>query len=194
MIDWNIRARAHSCLNCRHDFTDGEKCHSIVVDKNITEIPQNIMERLPANQPQIQTVGITATASEYARIDLCENCRQQLLLNDVTSSWQSIYTPPPPPAPEPLPRETAESLMKKLLEEESNREVNSVIFILAIMLERKKILIEHSVKHSDDGTLLRVYEHKKNGDVLLIVDPELHPDEVPYIQQRITELLAPNKS
>ena len=98
---------------------------------------------------------------------------------------------PEPPKPEALPRETAESLLRKLIEGEDNPDNIPVIFVLAVMLERKKILIERTVRHLPDGSLMRIYEHKKNGEVIFITDPNLSLEQIPIVQQRVAELLAP---
>ena len=58
------------------------------------------------------------------------------------------------------------------------------------MLERKRILIERSVRRGEDGALLRVYEHRKSGEVMLVVDPQLQVDQIPAVQARIEALLA----
>lgn len=77
------------------------------------------------------------------------------------------------------------------MEQEDSFEHTSVIFILAVMLERKKILIERRVRHATDGTMIRVYEHKKTGEVMLVTDPDLGIDELPGVQRQVQRLLEP---
>ena len=63
-------------------------------------------------------------------------------------------------------------------------------YILALMLERKRILKEREVKRADDGQLSRIYEHAKTGEIFVIPDPELRLDQVAEIQQQVASLLG----
>ncbi len=132
-----------------------------------------------------------AKAPEYVRLDFCEPCWQAQAPMPWISIWQGAYVAPEPPSPEPLPRETAESLLHRLLEDENSAEHVRVIFILAVMLERKKMLIERRVRRESDGSVVRVYEHKKTGEVMLITDPDLQAEEIVGVQQEVDRLLAP---
>lgn len=166
---------------------DGERCHSAVAEFIAPIVQELLAERIAAqaNDPK------QAKPPEFVRLDICPECWKNLKDIEWISLWHSQYTAPEPPAPEPLPRETAESLLRKLIEDDDSDENTAVIFILAVMLERKKIYIERSVRHSPDGTLVRVYEHKKSGEVMLITDPNLQLDEIPGVQLQIKLLLEP---
>ena len=65
-----------------------------------------------------------------------------------------------------------------------------VVFILAVMLERKKLLKERDVQKMEDGRKLRVYEHKKTGESFLIVDPELKLNALGDVQEQVALLLG----
>jgi hypothetical protein len=56
------------------------------------------------------------------------------------------------------------------------------------MLERKKILVEKDTQAVPSG-ILRVYEHRKEGDVFLIRDPNIALDEVEAMQQEVIDML-----
>ncbi len=187
MTEWNLRSRSHTCHKCSREFIDGERCSSVVAEFAAPIVQELLAERIAAqaNDPK-QT-----KPPEFVRLDICPVCWNDLKDTDWISLWHSQYAAPEPPAPEPLPRETAESLLRKLIEDEDRGENTAVIFILAVMLERKKIFIERSVRHSPDGTIVRVYEHKKSGEVMLITDPNLQLDEIPGVQQQIKLLLEP---
>lgn len=62
-------------------------------------------------------------------------------------------------------------------------------YILALMLERKRVLKEVETRHTE-GQLLRIYEHSKSGEVFLIPDPQLRLDQVASVQLEIAELLG----
>jgi hypothetical protein len=107
----------------------------------------------------------------------------------VLSSWQGVYRVPPPEPEEPLKKETAESLLRRLMEDVEDAAAG-VIYILAVMLERNRIFIERDVQPREDGTLLRIYEHKKTGETFLVPDPRLRLGELEEVQQRVVEMLG----
>jgi hypothetical protein len=104
------------------------------------------------------------------------------------SRWHSVFRMPPPPEEEALKKETAESLLRKLMEseEESNR---NIIYILAVMLERKRILVERGVEHREDSTVLRVYEHRKTRETFVIPEPHLQLDQLESVQAEVVGML-----
>ena len=55
------------------------------------------------------------------------------------SFWRSKYEAPAPPGPEPLPKDDVESLLRRLIASQDPASAN-VRYILALMLERKRIL------------------------------------------------------
>lgn len=183
ITEWNLRGRASGCCNCGRVFEDGEKIVSSVAI-TAAEAMAPIVEKLLGTKEG-------KDIPEYIRTDFCKNCKKAMPQEAIISQWQSVYIAPEPAKPEALPRETAESLLRKLIEGEDNPDNIPVIFVLAVMLERKKILIERTVRHLPDGTLMRIYEHKKNGEVVFITDPNLSLEQIPIVQQRVAELLAP---
>ena len=124
---------------------------------------------------------------EYVREDFCKECWDKS--NPGLSSWQTQYLVPPPPAEEALKKENAESLLRKLMAKENEEDLNA-IFILTVMLERKKIMVERDAQKTEDGRKLRIYEHKKTGESFMVVDPELKLDELEQVQEEIVILLG----
>jgi len=124
---------------------------------------------------------------EYVRHDFCKECWNSS--DPGISSWKTLYIVPPPPAEEALKKENAESLLRKLMAKENEEDLNA-IFILTVMLERKKILVERDAQKADDGRKLRIYEHKKTGESFMVVDPELKLDELEQVQEEIVILLG----
>jgi len=124
---------------------------------------------------------------EYVREDFCSDCWNK---NDPgLSSWKTQYLIPPPPVEEAVKKENAESLLRKLMAKENEEDLNA-IFILTVMLERKKILVERDIQTSDDGRKIRIYEHKKTGESFMVVDPELKLDELELVQEEVVVLLG----
>jgi len=100
-----------------------------------------------------------------------------------------MFRVPPPQPEEALKKETAESLLRRMVQEEEPSLIN-VIFILAVMLERKRILVERDVQTRDDGRTVLVYEHRKTGESFLITDPRLHLDQLEEVQKEVTAMLG----
>ena len=64
-------------------------------------------------------------------------------------------------------------------------------YILAVMLERQKLLRETDNQRTPNG-ILRVYEHRKTGEVYLIRDPDIPLAEVEAVQNEVVVLLENN--
>ena len=186
MTEWNLRSRSHACHQCAAVFADGERCFSCVAPFSAPVVQTIFAEKIAAQAAE----GKTVKNPDYVRLDFCPACWESKRSLAWISMWHSPYAAPEAVAPEPLPRETAESLLSKLLEGDNLVESGPVVVVLAVMLERKRILIERSVRRGEDGALLRVYEHRKSGEVMLVVDPQLQVDQIPAVQARIEALLA----
>lgn len=124
---------------------------------------------------------------EYVRKDYCETCAA--LARNSLSSWKTVFIIPPPPAVEPVKKENVESLLRKLLAKENEEDLHA-IFILTVMLERKKLLVERDVQRGEDGQKLRIYEHRKTGESFIVIDPELQLDELEQVQEQVALLLG----
>ncbi len=159
--DWNIQAAAHTCTACQKDFSDGAA----------------IFSRLQFG------------AEGYARQDFCAVCWSDPARSGATGVWKGVYRAPAPPPEEPLKKETAESLLRHLMETEDERHGNA-IFILAVMLERRRILAERDVQTRADGMKIRVYEHKKTNETFFIPDPQLKLAALEHVQAEVVALLG----
>ena len=159
--DWNIQEPACTCTACKKTFSDGEALFS----------------------------RLEFGAEGYARHDYCAVCWGDPARAGATGVWKGVFHAPAPPPEEPLKKETAESLLRHLMETEDERHGNA-IFILAVMLERRRIFAERDVQTRDDGMKIRVYEHKKTGETFIIPDPELKLAELTHVQEEVVLLLG----
>ena len=124
----------------------------------------------------------------YRREDLSEEAWESRNDNvQPFSFWRSKYEPPAPPAPEPLPRDDAEGLLRRLVSENDAVYAN-VRYILALMLERKRLL--RPMASEDDDAL--VYEHVGTGETIVLVNPHLGFDQIPAVQREVSMLLTPD--
>lgn len=156
--DWPIKHRADHCAATGRAFAEGEPFYTLLFREGNGFRREDLSEE-----------GWAARN---------ENIRP-------FSFWKSRYEAPPPPPPEPLAKENAEELLRRLLAE--NRQPNAC-YVLAVMLERKRILKQVKTEETDAGTVL-FYEHVKNGDVFIVPNVHLRLDELENIQSEVVELL-----
>ncbi len=160
--DWDIKPRGMACAQCQAPFTDKQ-----------TYVSQ-----------------LMFGAEGYVRRDYCFACWAREENRDAAISvWKGVFHPPPPPPEEPLKKETAESLLRGLMETNDPTRKN-VIFILAVMLERRRLLVERDAQIRDDGTTLRVYEHRQTGDTFMVTDPNLDLNQLEQVQEEVMAMLG----
>lgn len=107
------------------------------------------------------------------------------------SFWRSHYKPPVKEEQVQVSALDPETLFAKLIDEDEAHTENAR-FILAAMLERKKIIRETDTQQLPTG-LLRIYEHRKTGDVYIVKDPQIALSDVESIQDEVQQLLDPER-
>jgi hypothetical protein len=165
MTEWNIQSRGHACEACGASFADKQPYHTVLFDEK----------------------------SDFRRSDICPACWQKQFSEGVEdrkgfiSHWQGLYQAPAPAAAEPIQKETAESLLRKLIELNDPHYIPAG-YILAVMLERKRLL---KVKEElvRDGKRVFLYEQPKTGDVFTIIDPNLQLNQLEAVQHDVAALL-----
>lgn len=105
------------------------------------------------------------------------------------SFWKSHYKPPVREEETRVTSRDPETLFAKLVEDNEEHTENAR-FILAVMLERKKLLRETDTQQLPNA-LLRIYEHRKTGDVYIVKDPQIALADIDNIQEEIHRLLDP---
>ena len=163
MDNWNIQSRASACQTCSQPFDDKQVYHTLLFD-----VPPDLR-----------------------RSDVCEPCWQKQNTGDTRnrtgfiSHWQGIYEAPV--VSDPIQKETAETLLRKLIEQNDPRYAPAG-YILAVMLERKRILkVKEQVVR--DGKRVFIYEQPATGDVFTIADPNLRLDQLEEVQRDVAALL-----
>ncbi|MBI5772199.1 MAG: hypothetical protein HZA89_00470 [Verrucomicrobia bacterium] len=165
MIDWNIQSRAHECQACLKPFVDKQPYHTVLVDAK----------------------------HEYQRQDVCEPCWTAQFSQGSTerkgfiSHWQGVYEAPPAAPPDAIQKETAETLLRKLMEQ-NDPQYRAASYILAVMLERKRLL-KVKAQSNENGTRIFIYEQPKTGDVFTIPDPNLQLNQLEEVQRQVGALL-----
>lgn len=161
---WHIRSRGRSCAATERPFEDGEAI-------------------MTALFPDPESSG-------YLRKDFCMDAWKARTDTDERpfSFWKAVYhAPVAGEKPDAFKKESPEDLLRRLVEEEEDHTEN-VRYILAVMLERQKLLRETDTQRTPSG-ILRVYEHRKLGDLFIVRDPDIPLDQVEKVQEEVIQLL-----
>jgi hypothetical protein len=68
------------------------------------------------------------------------------------------------------------------------------VYVLAVMLERSRILVERDAHEQEDRTIIRVYEHRRTGESFVVLDPRLRLENIAEVQQQVVALLSGTKT
>ena len=162
--DWTIQSRSGRCAVTGRDFTEGEFFYTLL-----------FRER-----------------DGFRREDLSEEAWKERQADSAAkppySFWRAKFEPSAPGAPEALAKETAEDLLRSYMSEQDEGHANAR-YILALMLERKRLLKQIEVKEDIHGRTL-VYEHVKTGEVFIVPDPGLRLDQIEAVQTEVAALLV----
>src|SRR2546423_14137635 len=158
--EWSIQHRAEACAATGKAFQPGEYFYTLLF----------------------------RDGDGFRRQDLSEEAWRERNENvQPFSFWRARFEPPPPAPPEPLPKENAEELFRRLVAAADRANANTC-YVLAAMLERKRVLKQIQTKNGNDGRVL-IYEHAKTGDVFVVPDPQLRLDQLDSVQVEVAQLL-----
>jgi hypothetical protein len=158
--EWPIKHRADACARTQRPFQPGEQFYTLLFREGDGFRREDL--------------------SEEAWAARNENIRP-------FSFWKTRYEPPPAAPPEALAKENAEELLRRLLAENNPANANAS-YVLAVMLERKRVLKQVKTEQTDDRPVL-VYEHSRNGDVFIVPDVRMRLDELEHVQAEVSQLL-----
>ena len=165
MNEWNIQTRAQSCHVSGRHFADQEPYYTVLFDD------KHELTRL-----DVAAAAWTPTFSEDV-----------LARKGYLSHWKGIYEVPPAAPPEAIRKDTAESLLRKLIGANDPTHA-AACYILAVMLERKRILkVKEQIKQ--DGHRVFIYEQPSTGDIFTVADPELQLNQLEAVQRDVGQLL-----
>jgi hypothetical protein len=160
--DWTIQSRSGQCAATERDFAEGELFYTLL-----------FRER-----------------HGFRREDLSEEAWKERQADPAAhqpySFWRGKFEPPVT-VPEALAKETAEDLLRGYMTERDEGHANAR-YILALMLERKRLLKQIEAKEDIHGRTL-VYEHVKTGEVFIVPDPGLRMDQIEAVQNEVAALL-----
>jgi hypothetical protein len=160
--DWTIQSRSGRCAATGRDFAEGEVFHTLL-----------FRER-----------------GGFRREDLSDEAWKERQADAAAprpySFWRTKFEPAPT-VPETLAKETAEDLLRRYMSGQDEGHANAR-YILALMLERKRLLKQIEAKEDIHGRTL-VYEHVKTGEVFIVPDPGLRLDQIETVQSEVAALL-----
>jgi len=157
--EWAIKHRADACAATQRPFEAGEYFYTLLF----------------------------RDADGFRREDLSEEAWKKRNENiQPFSFWKTKFEPAPPPAPDALPKENAEQLFRRLITQPEPPA--NACFVLAVMLERKRVLKQVRTEIAKGDRLL-IYEHRENGDVFIVRDPQLRLSELERVQEEVATLL-----
>jgi hypothetical protein len=121
-------------------------------------------------------------ADGYRREDLSEEAWQNRMKTFAVFILEIAVRAVAAEAAEPLPKENAEQLFRRLMA--SDKPPANACYVLAAMLERKRVLkqVKNRVRRRRDRVL--IYEQSTTGDVFLCPDPQLRLDELEAVQTK----------
>ena len=164
---WHVRSRSRECAATQQPFADGDTI-------------------ITALFPDPESSG-------YLRRDYSPEGWESLPAEAEVpfSFWKSRYAAPGgEQTVNPMEKLSAEEILRRLVDEDKEHTENTR-YILAVMLERQKLLRETDNQRTPNG-ILRVYEHRKTGEVYLIRDPDIPLAEVEAVQNEVIVLLENN--
>ena len=163
--DWKIRTRTRNCAHSEQEFADGEPIYTALFENPETG---------------------EFTRSDYS-VAAWEEVADTL---EAFSYWKSQYEAPveKTTAKNVVQKANAESLLRRLIEEDEASTENAR-YILALMLERKRTLVQTDRRVTENSVLL-IYEHDVSGEVFIIRDPQLKLSEVEHVQDEVAVLLG----
>jgi hypothetical protein len=155
-MDWNIKSRSEVCQQTGRPFRDEELFYTVLND----------------------------TVEGIVRLDLSEEAWPDFQhSNDELSFWKSQFKASAPAAAEAVGKEDAESELRRLLAEPNAADAK-VCFLLALLLERKRILKARE-RYSRDGVKHVLYEHMGTQETFIVPEVEFKLADLDLLREEL---------
>jgi hypothetical protein len=142
-MEWNIKSRSEVCQQTGRSFRD-EECYYTVLNDTVEGI---------------------------VRLDLSEEAWPDFVHSkDELSYWRSQFKAAAPQGAEAVGKEDAESELRRLLAKPDAADTK-VCFLLALLLERKRILKARD-RYAKDGVKYVLYEHMGTQETMIVQEVE----------------------
>lgn len=167
MADWRLKPRAQRCVACGRPFAPGGLGHSLLM-------------------PEAE--------GGFVRRDLCPGCFSALS-DDERTTASAAWTFSVPAisnsrktVTETAHRASAETVLRTLVERGDPRDRAS-IYVLALLLERGKHIVERQVTTDGAGRRVHVYEYRGSGELISVTEPSFADIDLPTVQRQVAALL-----
>lgn len=166
MADWRLKPRAQRCAGCGAPFAPGGMGHSLLTPD---------------------------ADGGFARRDLCPACFAALPAQEkATASAAWAFTLPASARrceePTAEQRVSPEAVLRALAERGAPGD-RAAIYVLALLLERGKRLVERQVATDAAGRRVHLYECRGTGEAFAVAEPDLAAVDLPAVQRQVAELL-----
>ncbi len=163
MQEWDIKPLAKLCTGCEKAFEDRQEYYTRLSDQT----------------------------GNYQRSDFCSICwAREAPVNPGYSNWNGVFRVPPAEPDRKVRKETTETILRELMEQ-GDPARGEIVYILAVMLERQRVLVEMKVEDRPDGARRVIYAHRKTGETFIVPDPGIGAERLETVQQDVMHLLAP---
>lgn len=157
MMDWNIQPRSETCQATGRPFAEGEEFFTLLFQ----------------------------TAEGYRRVDLCAEAFAARDRQEVpVSFWKSEFEPAPPPAAEPVDKNDAEAELRRLMTAGDPAQFK-VCYLLALLLERKRILKAREKIIGPDGSRMVIYEHTGTQETFMVREVDFKLSELDALREEV---------
>jgi hypothetical protein len=155
-MEWNIKSRSEVCQQTGRPFCDEEFFYTVLND----------------------------TIEGIIRLDVTEEAWPSLQHSaDELSHWRSQFKAAPPGATEAVGKEDAESELRRLLAEPKAADAK-VCFLLALLLERKRILKARE-RYSKEGVKYVLYEHMGTQETFIVPEVEFKLADLDLLREEL---------
>jgi len=173
MKNWEIRSRSRFCSSCESPFEIGEVYHTLL--------------DLDVDEPE--------------RRDYCIRCWKEkdpgpeVRQGERSAYWQAHFKRITAlvEKKEAVQKDVIERLLARYIRSEEKAHIN-LCYILALLEERKKVLVPQDTIIDKEGNKIIVYEQRNTGETYLIRDPHLTLMEVEAVQAQVKELIDQEKA
>ncbi|MBV9645601.1 MAG: hypothetical protein JO334_18745 [Verrucomicrobia bacterium] len=165
LSEWEIKVRSRHCARTQEAFGNGATIYTLLFRDR----------------------------AGFRREDVSEQTWQEIKGSVAPFSfWKSKFQAPPPAPAEPMPKQSVEELLRRLVVEDLPKHLDAR-YVLAVLLERKRTLKQVAIRESAEEKVL-IYEHVATGEVFIVPDPQLKLDQLDSVQQQIYSLLQPREN
>ena len=177
LAEWNIQNPAAACAATGRPFAEGDKIVTVLLQDRKGDWKR--LDYAASEWPR-PTQGELVSPLDEEGMELLSSWRSRYKPRVVVPSMMGMT--------ETLTKDNAEGLLRRLLSERNPAHLNAC-YILALMLERKRMLKELD-RRDIDGQPCLIYEHVPSGETWIIPNPPMRLDEMTRVQTEVMELLA----